>query len=441
MEALPKVMDCPPSDRPLRIAIVYSRLPFPMMRGDQLTVAHLISFLAARGHDVDLYTLDMQGKLSGTQREWLERNCRKLRIYRHGPVRIVRGLIAGLFRREPVQVAMFRNEVLARELAASTRSNAYDVIYCYYMRSAHAVLQPPARLHRNATTFPATFLAMQLSQSLNTRRILENERNPVRRWFYRIETTRCEWYEARVWQRFTRSVLIGPADVAKVKAVCAAQGQPEIDNWVYGAHGTDLSHYRAARPDEIVPGRVVFSGSMLYQPNVQAVLWFVEHCWARIRAAVPDAHLVIQGRDPTAPIRELDGRDGISVTGTVSDMGINIRSASVCINPMRAAGGMQNKLIEYMASAKAVVATSIANEGTMAPDDALLLADEAPAFADAVIGILTDPRLGAAFGAAARRYVESNWTWESHFLKLEKAIFESLGLPADPVEERAAVPA
>jgi len=427
VDALPKVMDCLPSDRPLRVAVVYSRLPFPMMRGDQLTVAHLLSFLAARGHQVDFYTLAKHGEVSRVQRDWLNRACRHVRIHSHGIGQMARGLIKGLFRREPVQVAMFRNRSLTREVKARVQAGEYDVVYCYYIRSAHAVPHALTRVGRpEDARAPVSFLAMQLSQSLNSRRIFENERHAIKRLLYRIETALCERYEARIWQRFNRAVLIGPADVATVEAVCIAQKQRPIDNWVYGAHGTDLTRYRPAMAAEVVAGRVVFSGSMLYQPNVQAVLWFVDQCWPIVRTAVPGATLIIQGRDPTAAIRDLDGRNGITVTGTVQDVGHFIRSATVCINPMRAAGGMQNKLIEYMACAKATVATSIANEGIMAPDDTLRTADDADGFAAAVIALLSDPDQAMTLGAAARAFVARHWTWEAHFLKLEEAFYDSL---------------
>ncbi|MBX9918732.1 MAG: hypothetical protein K2Y33_02695, partial [Mycolicibacterium frederiksbergense] len=75
---LPRAMTCDASPRPLRIALVYSRIPFPMMRGDQMTVAHLISFLAARGHDIDLYTLAVDGDLSAEQDAWLKQSCKKV---------------------------------------------------------------------------------------------------------------------------------------------------------------------------------------------------------------------------------------------------------------------------------------------------------------------------------------------------------------------------
>ncbi|WP_336962965.1 glycosyltransferase family 4 protein [Sphingobium aquiterrae] len=433
---LPKRMDCDRADRPLRIALVYSRLPFPMMRGDQLTVAHLLSFFGARGHAVDFYTLDMQGAMSPVQRAWLEDACAQVRIYTQGWWSRLSGLARGLLKGQPLQVGLFQNAQLTRDLHAQAAAGEYDVIYSYYMRSAPTI---PSHLGRDrarpeaaADGTPATFLALQLSQSLNTRRIWKNEKNLLKRLFYRIETGLCEAYEARVWQRFTRSVLIGPADVAAIKAVCALRNEPAIDNWVYGAHGTDIGRYPPARPDEIVPGRVVFSGSMLYQPNVQAVHWFVDHCWPRVRERIPDATLIIQGRDPLASIRALDGTQGISVTGTVPDIGIVVRSAAVCINPMGAAGGMQNKLIEYMASAKAIVATPIANEGIMAPADTLRLADGADAFADGVIDLLDHPDEALALGQRARAHVVENWTWEAHFLKLEQEFLKALGHVAHP---------
>ncbi|CAH0349669.1 MAG: glycosyltransferase [Sphingobium sp.] len=428
---LPKRMDCAPAERQLRIALVYSRLPFPMMRGDQLTVAHLLSFFAARGHEVDFYTLDMQGALTPVQREWLNEACNEVRIYSQGWWNRLTGLARGLLKGQPLQVGLFQNARLSRDLLRATQAGAYDVVYSYYMRSAPAIPTHLGRVRKQRASrhvnAPATFVALQLSQSLNTRRIWKNEKNRIKRLFYRIETRLCENFEATVWQSFTRSVLIGPADVAAIKAVCAIRDQPAIDNWVYGAHGTDIGRYPPAMEQEIVPGRVVFSGSMLYQPNVQAVHWFVDNCWPRVRACFPDAELFIQGRDPLASIHALDGVNGITVTGTVPDIGAIVRSAAVCINPMGAAGGMQNKLIEYMANAKAVVATDIANEGIMAPSETLRLAADAPTFAAAVIDLLENPDEALALGRKARDYVVEHWTWEAHFLKLEAAFLEALG--------------
>mgnify|MGYP006325073143 CR=1 FL=1 len=78
VDRLPRPMALPRAERPLRILFVYGRLPLPMTRGDELTVAHLLEFLHARGHAVDFVTLDAGQRLAPAHRAWLESRCRRL---------------------------------------------------------------------------------------------------------------------------------------------------------------------------------------------------------------------------------------------------------------------------------------------------------------------------------------------------------------------------
>lgn len=426
---LPKVMDCTVTTRPLRILVLYSRVPFPMMRGDQLTVAHLLSFLKARGHAVDLLTVDADGEMSPAQAEWLHAACRRVDIVQHSPLARFWGLVRGVVRLRPLQVGLFDSPILARMARNRIAAGDYDIVYCYYLRSVTAVPVSfaPDRTQVFAGRRTAAFLAMQLSQTLNTRRIHENA-SGAKRLLFGLEWRLIRRFEARIWRRFTKVMLIGPKDVEAVEEACRAEGQPVIANWLYGAHGTDLDAFHAADPAEVIGNRIIFSGSMLYPPNVQAVLWFHAHCWPAIRAARPDAEWYIVGRDPVPEVLALGGADGITVTGTVPDVGVEIRRAAVCINPMLAAGGMQNKLIEYMACGKAIVATTVANEGIQAPAGAVLrIADRAEDFTREVLALLDNPQAAANQGEAARAYALGSWTWEAHFLKLEAAFEAALG--------------
>lgn len=423
---LPKTMRCGTSERRIRIALVYSRLPFPMMRGDQITVAHLIGFLTARGHQIDLYDIAVDGKLTADQDKWLRSSCNRVNYYRQGLFAKGVGLLRAGASGNPLQIGLFHNRKLARDLETAVENRLHDIVYCYYPRTALAV--PDLRQRAGG---PISVLALQLSQTLNTQRMANNETSRLKRLVFQFEARRMGRFESGIWQRFHRVVLIGPADVAAVQEQCIAHGQQAIDNWVYGAHGTDTEKFVAATPEELVAHRVVFSGSMLYPPNVQAVLWFVKEAWPLIRRSVPEATFIVQGRDPVPRVKQLDGKEGVQVTGTVSDVGVLIRSAAVCVNPMLAAGGMQNKLIEYLASGKAVVASSIANEGIRAPHNAVVVADDPKDFAAAVVRLLVDQAEAAALGLRAREYVLANWTWEKHFLDLEQVFFDALDANGD----------
>ena len=293
----PAPMGVEPADRPLRVAIAYSRVPFPMTKGDQLTVSHLIQFLAERGHDVDFFTLANAGELSTEQDTWLRERCRRVEVLPHPRWRQLLGVAKAVLTRKPLQVGVFESPVLRRQLDAGIEAGAYDVVYTYYARSATATtghFSPNEVLVRDGNR-TAGYLAMQLSQTLNARRIAETDPRRSRRLLFRVEAARMERYEARIWQEYTRVVLIGPKDVEAVQQACDAQGQPRPTNWIYGAHGTDISRFRPACPDDVVPGRIVFSGNMQYEPNVEALLWFVKNCWPSVSAANPDAHLVGRG--------------------------------------------------------------------------------------------------------------------------------------------------
>jgi glycosyltransferase involved in cell wall biosynthesis len=100
-----------------------------------------------------------------------------------------------------------------------------------------------------------------------------------------------------------------------------------------------------------------------------------------------------------------------------------------------AGAGMQNKLLEFLAMAKPTVATTVANEGIRAtPGEHLIIADAPEEFARQTVALLRDEARAARIGLAGRRYVQENWTWEAHWLRLEAnmlaALKEKRGAPA-----------
>jgi sugar transferase (PEP-CTERM/EpsH1 system associated) len=422
IDRLPKPMRPGPAPRPLSILFLYSRLPLPMTRGDELTVAHLLEFLHARGHAVDFVTLAPGGRQpKPVHRAWLESRTRELHILPHPHGRAVLRAALGWLRGLPAQIGLLSSpaqDALAERLA---RGRRYDLAYAYYIRSTEA-------LTRVKDLVPATFLALQLSQTLNTERLARTAASLPERLFYRFEHRRIAAYEARIWQRFSRTVLIGEKDRQAILEACRRYGEPPIDNVVFGPHGVDTERFAPRDPALVEPELVVMTGVMRYAPNVEAALWFAREVWPRIRAARPQARFALVGRDPVPALLALDGRDGIRVTGTVPDTGDWIARAAVCVAPIRAAAGLQNKLLEAMAMARPVVATPEANEGIgAAAGRDLLLAREPDAFAGAVLRLLADRERAETLGRAARAFVEAHWTWEGPFLALEREFYRALG--------------
>ena len=420
---LPPPMKVGASPEALRIAIVYSRHPLPMRRADQMTVAHLIAFLKARGHSLDLYNVATGGNPDEIERNWLLDRCASIATFSYGLIDACRAALLSLSGL-PLQVGLFSNGAQRRSLLSAVDAGQYDLIYTYYFRSAEISKEIAQASKANR---PVTFLAMQLSQTLNTRRIAKNAPNIATRLFYSFESKLVERYEAKIWRFFDRVVLIGKSDAEVINETNRRLGGSELNNIVFCAHGVDTDRFRPRRDLAEVPGKLVFSGVMRTPTNVQAVQWFVKKVWPLIRAQVPEATFDIVGREPSPEVLALSTVPGVTVVGTVPDTSVPIATACVCINSMQAGGGMQNKLIEYLGSAKAVVATSVANEGIGARSgEHLLIADTPEDFASEVVRLLLDAETRSKLGHAARQFILDEWTWEAHFLKLEKAFYNAI---------------
>src|SRR6185312_2261157 len=124
--------------------------------------------------------------------------------------------------------------------------------------------------------------------------------------------------------------------------------------------------------------RIVFTGTMDYWPNADAVSWFAREVMPilRRRAVPPEFHVV--GANPGKELLKLAAAPGVFVTGRVADTRPYIAHASAVVAPLRIARGIQNKVLEAMAMAKPVVASRQAFEGVRArPGQDLLVAEGA----------------------------------------------------------------
>ncbi|MCA9907532.1 MAG: glycosyltransferase, partial [Anaerolineae bacterium] len=113
----------------------------------------------------------------------------------------------------------------------------------------------------------------------------------------------------------------------------------------------------------------------------------------------------------------------VTITGAVDDVQPYLHSAAVYVAPLRMGSGTRLKLLEAMASGCAIVATSLAASGLS--DDvrrALHIADDADAFADAIIRLLNQPEQRAALGAQASNIVRRDYDWAAITPRLLQAL-------------------
>ena len=300
-----------------------------------------------------------------------------------------RGVLDYLYRLPrlaPYSVSKFTHAEVSKLVRSQLLSGQFDVAICDFLAPS---LNFPARL-------PIPCLLFQHNvESALWQRMATTESHPLRKLSYTLEAARMARYERRTLARFHHVIAVSENDRQQMLAM-----DPECEITV-NPTGVDTQQFQVAPPSTARPPRIVFTGSMDWEPNVDAMEYFCAQIWPRILAEFPDAIFQIVGRNPFAKVERL-ASSSVQVTGTVPSVTDYLRDASVVVVPLRIGGGTRLKIYEAMAMGKALVSTSIGAEGLSFQNGRdLLLADDASAFAEAILLLLRDGQVRRRFEQAA----------------------------------------
>ncbi len=236
-----------------------------------------------------------------------------------------------------------------------------------------------------------------------------------RRLLKQAEAAWIATYERKLLRSFAGVIAVSEADRRAL-----ARMAPDVPIALVG-NGVDCGRFRdlfsAPGPAE---ARLLFLGLMSYEPNAEAVLWFINEIFPRIRSGFPKAAITIAGAEPAGPVRALDNGESIRVTGAVTDVLPYYQQNSVMVVPLRQGGGSRLKILEAFAAGMPVVSTSKGAEGLEVENGIhLLIADRPASFAAAVGRLLADRELCTALRRNARRLVEDRYDWPILAAELE----------------------
>jgi polysaccharide biosynthesis protein PslH len=286
----------------------------------------------------------------------------------------------------PYAVNKFTHAQVRRAVDGHLRSGNFDVAVCDFLSAS---LNFPQRLPAPAVLFQHNV------ETMLWRRMAQTERAPWRKLSYSIEARKMAAYEARTLKRFQHVIAVSKND--RETMLSLAPGCPIT----VVPTGVDTEEYQASPSVSGEPPVVIFTGSMDWEPNIDAMEFFCSDIWPAVLSAFPDARFQIVGRTPHARVRRLASAS-VEVTGTVKSITDYLRAATVVIVPLRIGGGTRLKIFEAMAMAKAMVSTSIGAEGLEVTDGRdLIIADNAAEFSAAIIRLLREPDLRRSYEMTA----------------------------------------
>jgi sugar transferase (PEP-CTERM/EpsH1 system associated) len=239
----------------------------------------------------------------------------------------------------------------------------------------------------------------------------------IKRWFYNREARLLQQYEIAICQRFNASLFVSEDEANAFRQLLPAALQSKVHSLL---NGVDTAFFNPALTPAAIslPQQyIVFTGAMDYWANVDAVCWFCQHVWPRLKQLQPELQFLIVGGKPSTAVRALAQQPGVVVTGRVEDIRPYIQQACFAVAPMLIARGIQNKVLEAMAMNKAVVCSAMAMEGINAPANAnTLSADGAEAFSAACLNLLQQP----VSRCDNRQWILDNFTWPHTLAKLSQ---------------------
>jgi glycosyltransferase involved in cell wall biosynthesis len=293
----------------------------------------------------------------------------------------------------PYAVKKFAHPKVRHEVARRLKDGSAEVAVCDFLSAS---LNFP-----EASPTPVVLFQHNVETML-WRRMADTEKSGLRKLSYVIEARKMEAYETRTLRRFRHVIAVSHNDRKEMLGLAPGCTITVVPT------GVDTEQYQPAPSVAGGPPRIVFTGSMDWEPNIDAVEYFCQEIFPPVLTAFPQARFQIVGRNPHPRVKKLASAS-VEVTGTVPSVADYLRDATVVIVPLRIGGGTRLKIFEAMAMKKALISTSIGAEGldvTSGKD--CLLADDAQTFAAAILAVLRDPALRRTYednaAALAARY-------------------------------------
>jgi polysaccharide biosynthesis protein PslH len=398
----------------MRVLAVSTWCPTPVTNGSKFRVFQLLRELCRREYRVRLLTFAGPGD-DPTGGE-LATLCESVEAVAGDP--FVQGSLGwhGLLSPRPRSIAQTFNPEMAAlvraRLAECDAAIAFQVpVVEYLLHATIPVMFEEAEIGR---FWDAAYLTPRIARRLRARATLWKTAHFLRRLTDRV--TRTTVASARELQYLTR---IG----------CDARRLVIVPN---GVPAADLAV--DVRPER---STLIYPGAITYDANLDAMRFFVQHVWPRIRNARPDARLAITGATNEQARAALPLPEGITLTGPLADVRTAIARSRACVVPLRTGGGTRLKIVQAMAVGTPVVSTAKGVEGLdLTSGEDVLVADDPARFADHVVRLIDDDRLHDALARRGRALVRRAYTSEAAGRVLAEVLEQAIADAVGPSGQR-----
>jgi glycosyltransferase involved in cell wall biosynthesis len=400
--------------------VIDEEIPFPLETGKRLRTVNLLKHLSG---EFQIEVLVHGNGATPSARETMRRLGLHVHVApsfipaKRGPAfpfHLLRNLVSPL----PYSVASHLRRGYRDHLTRLLETGGFDLVHCEWTPYAAYLFEK---------RIPVVVSAHNIESDI-WKRMEATEENPLRRSYIGLQAKRMQRFERRVFSSFPFATAVSEGDAAGIRTLgCSAV--EVVPN------GVDLDYFSFRDLPASTSNTLVFTGSMDWRPNQDAIRWFVAEIHPRLAREI-DYKLMVVGRNPPPWLSRITAQiPQIVVTGTVDDVRPFIETSDLYVVPIRAGGGSRLKILEAMAMGRPVVSTRVGAEGIAAESGRHIeLVEDPDAFASETVRLLADVRNRRNLAREGRALIEEKYRWSSIAARQgdlwRRVIAESAGPPS-----------
>jgi glycosyltransferase involved in cell wall biosynthesis len=376
----------------MRILMLINRVPWPLTDGGSVMYYQYIKGYVEAGCEVTVAALNTTKHYVDPIPHELSSIAKVHTTKVDNRVKPIPAFL-NLFSDKSYHVERFISAGFEAMLKGLLQNNTYDVISCETIFMA-----PYLNVIRNNSK-ALLVLRQHNVEFMIWETLARGETNPLRKWYLSLLAKRLKQYEQKILKSFDALTVVTANDKRHFEEM----------GYTGGIHigPLGLSVIKSDRQPQ--PASLFHIGSMEWEPNKEAIRWFVRQVWPIIREEYPQASFHLAGRKLTDDIG-LSGIDGVALHGEVPDVWHFMQEYRIMVVPLFSGSGIRVKILEGMAAGKAVITTSLGAQGIGYEDGKnILIADTANEFCHHIGQLINNPLLCNTIGNEAQKLIEKEY--------------------------------
>lgn len=323
-----------------RLAVLASRFPYPIEKGDKLRLYYQLKHLAS---DFDIYLFALtETEVLPEHEDEIRQYCTGIFVYRESVRRRRYRVMKNFFDPLPSQVHYFYDPEIRQRFLKDFFSVNADVVFCQLYRMAPYL--SGIEVPRVIDVMDSFATIAQLHGS--------NARWFYERWFWRKEHRLIRWFESAGMDAFHHYTVISQRDADLLEL-------PEGSPVSIIRNGIDVGYFRSFPAKGKPPAYdMAFVGNLEYKPNIEAARYIRQELLPRFEEAGEEVKILIGGKGAAALEKAIAPHPALTYHDWFDDIREAYYDAGIFIAPLFLGSGMQNKVLEAMASGRPVICSS-----------------------------------------------------------------------------------